>query len=219
MKRFVLLVTMFLVVGGMAFADLELGMGFSPPLGEPEIDPFTGEPEEQSGIFSFHVGYSFLWLFYAAWDAYVMPPDVMQPQTGFNRPGFVNMYNVGVRPRLGPLMAMATVGINQNYVYRQNEPYEFGGLNGEYESPIGANMRLGFGWRSPNNWSVMASAVAAYPSIDDLVTTLTILSAEPGTEYTNSRGELETVFQEDIDRVVADTLNRLYPTITVSLWF
>lgn len=209
-KRLLIIGVLFFAAAFVMAGDIELGIGISPPIGEGD----TGEPEQEN-TFSFHAGYSFWWLFYAAWDGYVMPPGAMagltgttevDPETGesyfvdgYYRPGFVNMFNVGFRPRIGPLVGLATIGVNQLYIYKQDDPEE--GI--DYNSEAGANLRLGLGFRSKSHWMIMASAVSIFPSMDELTTTLNDLNSS------------DPWLQQQAEEKITSSL---YPTITLNIW-
>lgn len=150
-KAVVLALAAALAASSVAWAEIELGFGVSPPIGKTEKEGDPG-PEGPLGdtILSFHAGYSFWWLFYLSADAYVVPPSFVKgattafdteegfTQEGIYRPGFLNMLDVGIRPRIGPIALMATVGVNQLYIYKEAD------LPKDMKKPsLGLNLRLG----------------------------------------------------------------------------
>ncbi len=190
MKKFLIPLILILILFIPAFvsaSELELGMGYTPMFGEELDDDATFQ---ESGLTSFHVGYSFWWLFYASWDSFIMPPYIVESMTGgfeedpdnpdagfvrdgYYRPGFLNMFDLGIRLKLGPVLAFAEMGINTLYVYRQEED------NLDIAEGLGANIRLGagahFGW-----WGVTVSISSIQPSIDQAMTILeNISSSDP----------------------------------------
>jgi hypothetical protein len=119
----------------------------------------------------FHIGYAWSVLYFS-WDALAMPPffvqnatTVMDPTTGAvtsgpSVPGFLNMYDVGLRFVLKPILGYLEIGTNNLYVYQQ-------GLAGGF----GANLRLGvglkFGW-----WGVNISGTEIFASFSDLTSVI-----------------------------------------------
>ncbi|MDP3176292.1 MAG: hypothetical protein Q8M76_00225, partial [Spirochaetaceae bacterium] len=178
-KKIWALVLTLLLAGTFAWADIELGAGISPPLGElPE-----GMPEEAAGplgntMVSFHGGYSFAWLFYVSADAFVLPPFVVRNMTSYVdeqgfvkdgqfRPGFLNLINVGIRPKIGPFAVSATVGINNLYLYKSSEIAE-----DAYSPELGVNLRLGAYFFLSKSLAVTVSGTTVFPDSNALVSTL-----------------------------------------------
>ena len=163
------------------------GVGYTPLSNEDLADDASFQ---ESGLTSFHAGYSFWWLFYASWDSFIMPPYLVESMTGslendvykegYYRPGFLNMYDVGIRIHLGPVMGFATVGVNTLYVYRQDEDMLDVGEN------IGANLRLGLGARF-DWWGITASISSIQPSIDQAVMIIENMSS--GDDYLKTQAE------------------------------
>jgi hypothetical protein len=142
-----------------AFAELELGLSWTP------VPADEKDPEADLGsIVGFHVAYQWWGIFYATWEALVMPDDIINEFTGYQRPGFLNLFDLGFRLRIGPVIGYATVGTNNIYVYRQQELDSF-------DPGFGANLRLGaglrFGW-----WGVNASGTSVFPSFERMTQTL-----------------------------------------------
>ncbi len=81
------------------------------------------------------------------------------------RPGFLNMFDVGIRPQIGPVILMATVGINTIYIHGQNVE---GLVDMERVNPdLGANLRFGVGWKF-DFWGLMITGTQIYPSFGDI---------------------------------------------------
>lgn len=210
-KRWKILFFVLLLSGGAIWADIEVGVGFSPPLGKlPE-----GMPEKAAGplgntMVSFHAGYSFAWLFYLSGDAYVLPPFVVRNMTttieedgfvkdGLYRPGFLNMINVGLRPRLGPVALSATVGLNSLYLYKEGE------VSDKANKPsLGVNLRLGGILFVNDLFSFSLTGTTVFPDGRTLFSTL------------GSLGSKDSFIREQaVDLIVGN----LYPTLTVNLNF
>ncbi len=156
-----------------AFAEVELGLSATPVPGgqgttSTEADMITG----------FHVGYN--WgILYGSWDALAMPPRFISNMTGswdsVNNvyvegpyvPGFLNLFDVGLRVILQPFVLYTTIGVNDIYVYKNLGP----GGN------FGANLRLGAGLRF-GFWGVSLSGTAVFPSFGSMVQTLKQLVAQ-----------------------------------------
>jgi hypothetical protein len=192
MKKFIipLILVLFLLIiipATVSAAEWELGLGYTPLSNEDLADDASFQ---ESGLTSFHAGYSFWWLFYASWDSFIMPPYLVESMTGslendvykegYYRPGFLNMYDVGIRIHLGPVMGFATVGVNTLYVYRQDEDMLDVGEN------IGANLRLGLGARF-DWWGITASISSIQPSIDQAVMIIENMSS--GDDYLKTQAE------------------------------
>jgi hypothetical protein len=144
--------------------ELEVGLSFTPlPGGQ---DSPQGEMDF---MFGFHFGYSFLYILYATWDSLVVPPPMIFDWTGYDRPGYLNLYDAGVRFSIGPVIAYAEVGLNSIYVYKQETI--------GFDPNFGANLRLGvgarFGWVGVN-----VSGTSVFPSFDYMIGTLKGLVAD-----------------------------------------
>ena len=155
-----LVLAMFVVAP--AFAELELGLSWTPvPANDKNPDA------EFESIVGFHVAYQWWGIFYATWESMVMPDDIINDFTGYQRPGFLNLFDAGLRLRIGPVIGYATLGTNNIYVYRQSELESF-------DPGFGANLRLGaglkFGW-----WGVNVSGTSVFPSFEGLTKTLAAL--------------------------------------------
>jgi hypothetical protein len=146
--------------------ELELGLSWTPLPGADQNSP-EGELDSITG---FHIAYNWWAVMYASWDSLVMPPFIIQEWTGYKRPGFLNLYNIGVRFTLGPVVGYATAGMNNIYVYKQEQ---LGGIDNNF----GANLRLGAGLKF-NWWGINLSGTAVFPTFDYMVNTLKGLAAE-----------------------------------------
>jgi hypothetical protein len=159
------LVLLILTAAVPAFSqEIEIGMSFTPVIG----DPVTSQ-EELDFMFGFHFGYSFLYILYASWDALVIPPQTIGEWTGLQRPGFLNLYDAGVKFTIGPVIAYAELGLNSIYVYKQETI--------GFDPNFGANLRLGvgakFGWVG-----ITLSGTSVFPSFDYMIGTLKGLIAD-----------------------------------------
>jgi hypothetical protein len=149
-----------------AFAEVELGISATPTPGGPSnaggYDTITG----------FHVGYA--WgILYGSWDSLAMPATLISNMTGYwdnvnnvyvsgpYAPGFLNLYDVGLRIVLQPFVIYTELGANTIYVYKNLG----GGGN------FGANLRLGAGLRF-GFWGVNVSGTAVFGSFQILTDTL-----------------------------------------------
>ena len=145
-----------------AFAEWELGIGLTPgQVGGPP-DPNNVDP-----IMDFHVGYAWS-ILYLSWDAYAMPDywvynntTYVEPSSGYTIPGYVvpgflNMFDVGARIVLKPVIAYAEIGTN--YLYLRG---------GASYGKIGVNARLGIGVKY-GFWGTNLSGTQVFNSTADL---------------------------------------------------
>ena len=147
------------------FADRgewELGLGWTP-----------SQDIVNQTILNFHVAYAWS-ILYLSWDAYAMPaywvynattytdPWTGTTYDGIPNPGFLNLFDVGVRFYVRPVIAYAEIGTNLLYIY--------GGQI--YKSPdgssgVGVNARAGigvrFGW-----WGVNVSGTQVFATWNDM---------------------------------------------------
>jgi hypothetical protein len=168
-------VLLLLVFAIPVFAEWELGASFTPyGGGDSEYADQTSFFDE--AIKGVHFGYVWWRIAYATWDSLIMPVHVVEgmtsrydPETGFAkegipRPGFLNLYDVGARLLLGPFVVSAQVGVNQLYVYKQEELPDF-------DPQFGANLRIGaglvFDW-----WGISIAGTSVFPNFEDVVSTL-----------------------------------------------
>jgi len=145
-----------------AFSEAELGIGLTPgQVGGPppgiSVDP----------ILNFHVGYSWT-ILYLSWDAYAMPDywvlnntTWVDPVTGYttfgqNVPGFLNLFDAGIKIVIRPFIGYAEIGTNMLYL-----------RGGQTYGGIGVNARLGFGVKF-GFWGVNLSGTQVFASMNDL---------------------------------------------------
>lgn len=170
MKRRTIIVLLILLCFAVlpAFAannTWELGMSWTPV---PQQSGTSGNVQDTGNnldsIVGFHVSYSFFHILYTSWDALVMPPSIVQGWTSYYRPGFLNLFDAGVRIFIGPFVGYGEVGTNYLYVYQGDNPVD---ANGN----LGANLRLGAGLRF-RWWGANISGTAVFSSFKDLSQTL-----------------------------------------------
>lgn len=145
-----------------AFSEAELGLGFTPgQVGDPP-DPNNVDP-----IMNFHVGWSWT-ILYLSWDAFAMPDYWVYNNTsyvdpvsgyfysGYNVPGFLNMFDAGIKIVIRPFIGYAEIGTNMLYL-----------RGGQTYGKIGVNARLGFGVKF-GFWGINLSGTQVFASMDDL---------------------------------------------------
>ena len=132
------------------------------------------------------MGYSFWWLFYASYDALILPPFAVAGMTGnydaatdsyspgVFRPGVLSLFDVGFRPKIGPFTFMLTTGFNNLYIYKQDELDDYEGMD------LGVNLRAGLGFKLNKAFSIAVSGTVAYNSFNDMVWNLESLFGENG---------------------------------------
>jgi hypothetical protein len=182
-----------------AFGEVELGISATP------VPIQNGDVQETSTITGFHVGYA--WgVLYASWDALAMPAQVISNMTGYFDPlvgqyilgpmvpGFLNLYDVGIRLMLRPIVIYTTVGTNSIYVYKPSEHPGFGG-------DFGANFRVGAG-AAFGFWGVNVSGTAVFANFSQLAEAFKNLAAE-------------STRQAGIDALV----NSLVPSVNLTFYF
>jgi hypothetical protein len=138
-----------------AFSEAELGLGLTPGIvggGDPNADP----------IINFHVGYSWT-ILYASWDAYAMPDywvynatSINNPQGGYLVPGFLNLFDIGVKIVFKPFIGYAEIGTNSLYL-RGGANYGKWGVNFR----LGGGLKFGF-------WGINLSGTQIFTSGGDL---------------------------------------------------
>ena len=148
-----------------AFADWELGIGFTPSQNSTSTDP-----NQVNGIIDFHVGYA-ISILYFAWDAYAMPAywvnnatTYIDPSSGWvsqgaDVPGFLNTFDIGVRLILRPIVVYGEIGTNLLYLY--------GGQIYNGYAGVGVNARLGAGVRF-GFWGVNISGTQIFATWTDM---------------------------------------------------
>lgn len=204
-----------LVLGLLAIpvaAEIEVGFGIGPSLAQ--TNDGSGNEAGYHGFFYdntavFHAGYSFAWLFYVSYDAMMLPPaavagmtgyfDVMTGtyQSGVYRPGMLSLIDFGIRPQIGPLYLLAEAGINNLYVYKQEELVAEGsGPNADF----GVNLRAGLGWKVAKILSIAAIGSVAFPDFGTMV------------------GTLEALGDDNLkDMALVSIMSNLQPSITLNL--
>jgi len=187
---FAMFLVLAFVIAGPVIADIEIGISAT-------IDPAeANDPDaELVPIPGFHLAYQWWGIFYASWDAMVLPPNLVNDLTGYLRPGFLNLFDAGIRIRLGPIIAYATAGTNNIYVYRQAELKDF---NPEF----GANVRIGAGLKF-GFIGVNLSGTTVFASFDRLARTFQNLRGTPSEQ----RAAIDTI------------VSGLIPAINVTLYF
>jgi hypothetical protein len=145
-----------------AFSEAELGVGLSPGSVGGSTDP-TVDP-----ILNFHVGWSWT-ILYVSWDSYAMPdywvynntsyvdPNNGYFYSGYNVPGFLNLFDAGLKIVLRPFIVYAEVGTNMLYLR--------GGAT--YGGGLGVNARLGAGLKF-GFWGINLSGTQVFASMNDL---------------------------------------------------
>jgi hypothetical protein len=165
-----LAVLVLLALATPAFAEWELGMSWTPV-----SQTVYGNQTELDSIVGYHVAYSWS-ILYLSWDAFALPNFMVENWTGYwdgasqryvsgyYAPGFLNLFDVGIKLNLKPLVAFAEVGTNCLYVYQE----------GMLPGGFGANLRVGagvkFGWIG-----VSLTGTSVFASWQDLTATLDAL--------------------------------------------
>lgn len=153
MKKILLPLVLLVAMAVPAFAEWELGLGWTPNQNAGNIS----DPNAVTSILSFHVGYAWH-ILYFSWDAFAMPDYWVSNVTNsdYYAPGFLNLFDVGVRLVLQPVLAYAEAGANNLYIY-----------GGQDDGNVGVNARAGvglkFGW-----WGVNVSGTQVFSSLTDL---------------------------------------------------
>jgi hypothetical protein len=206
MKRCVLpiAVVLLLLFATPLFADWELGASFTPMSGG------EGDYSENASFFDqsikgFHFGYTWWRVAYATWDALVMPPQIIYGMTGsletddqgneyyregYYRPGFLNLFDAGIRLILGPFVVSAGAGVNQLRVYHFQELPDL-------KTDLGANLRVALGLKF-DWWGISVSGTSVFPSFDDVVKTVTGLA---GSEFARQKA-LEAISNNLVPSIV-----------------
>lgn len=169
MRKLIVAMVLIAVVALPGFTiGLEVGLSGTPvPTGEGGAEWIVGA----------HLGVSPMAILYASWDALVMPPGAISGMTGYvdsegywhegpYLPGFLNLFDVGVKLDISKLVLLAELGVNTIYVYKQEDTMDFG-----------ANLRVGAGLKF-GAWGVTVTGTSVFASMDTLVNTLKALVAE-----------------------------------------
>ena len=123
-----------------------------------------------------------------------MPPSIISEWTGLYRPGFLNLWDFGIRIQIRPVVASVGLGLNSIYVYRQGDVQTL-------ENNFGANLRLAGGLRF-DWWGIGLSGTAVFPSFDYMIDTLKGLIPESSRQFAAQK--------------IGDAL---VPSITFTLYF
>jgi hypothetical protein len=168
-------VVLLVALASPVFADWELGMSWT-PLTSTDVTA-TGNTTKLDSMPGFHIAYSWF-ILYGSWDALAVPNFMVEGMTsyydpvngyspGFYVPGFVNLFDAGIRLVIAPFTAYAEVGTNTLYIYQV----------GMAPGGIGANLRIGaglyFDW-----WGVSISGTSLFASFADLQSTLKQLGSD-----------------------------------------
>ena len=161
----------------------DLGLSFTPVIKGEEDEAQTGDKDPFEKVLpGFHFGYRWAGILYASWDAIVMPPEYITDMTGYTvtegdfeyfkygpyAPGFLNLWDIGLKGLLGPVVLYTEIGINTIYVYKQSE------IPDDFKSNVGANWRAGVGGKF-NNWGVNLDFTAIFPSFKSMASDIRIL--------------------------------------------
>jgi hypothetical protein len=169
MRKLIVAMVLIAVVALPGFTiGLEVGLSGTPvPNGDGGAEWILGA----------HLGVSPWAILYASWDALVMPPGAISGMTGYvddggywhdgpRLPGFLNLFDVGIKFEISKVVLLAEMGVNTVYVYKQEGTMDFG-----------ANLRVGAGLRF-GGWGVTLTGTSVFGSMDTLVNTLKGLVAD-----------------------------------------
>jgi hypothetical protein len=215
-RRLLILVTAItlLFLANAAFAELELGFALTPPITTDVPENIAGDFLESS-IKSLHVGFSWWWLFYASWDSLILPPYVVQELAATKGgegdnifytpgplvPGYLNLFDLGIRPKIGPILAFAEVGINHMWIY--GDSWDVNPYRSDANTSVGVNMRIGaglaFGW-----WGITASGTLVFTDFETMAEDLDTLSN--GSQFAQ-------------DQVAEKLINSLIPSVGFNIYF
>jgi len=159
-----------------ALAEVEFGIGISPPIGQPaSTSTDAGQQIWDGATKSVHIGMRTLGVLYFSGDFIVVPSFLTQTMTstwnsgtqtwdqGVYRPGVVSLYDLGLKLKLGSVNLSASAGVNQFYVYKQDEISNF------TPPALGVNLRLGAGFRIFKILGLEAVIVTIQPSFQEAV--------------------------------------------------
>jgi hypothetical protein len=132
-----------LMIAVLALPAFTLGLEF----GVSGTPAPTGDGGKVEAIFGFHLGVSPWAILYASWDALVMPPGAISGMTGYvddqgnyvqgkQIPGYLNLYDAGLRIIIKPVVVLLEIGTNQIHVYAPDEALGVKSAGG-----FGANLR------------------------------------------------------------------------------
>jgi hypothetical protein len=160
MKKAILFSAAILLVALAApvFAEWELGLSWT---GTQDL----GLPQDQKtldSVLGFHIGYGWF-ILYASWDGYSMPFYWVERATssaigapGYQSPGFLNLYDIGLRVNLRPFVGYAQIGTNDLHL-----------SDGRIYDKFGANVRLGAGLKF-RWWGIGFCGTQVFASMDEV---------------------------------------------------
>jgi hypothetical protein len=169
MRKWIIALMMIAVLTIPAFS-IGWEVGLSATISQSGGSGREGEEGGAKPIIGLHVGISPLAILYASVDSLMLPSAAIEGMTGRFRPGFLNLIDAGIRLILGPVVVLVEAGVNNIYVYKQDEL-------GEEGVNWGANMRLGlglkFGW-----WGVTATGTVLFASFQSMIDTFSKLGSD-----------------------------------------
>jgi len=172
-KQLLVFIAMMVLTALPALAEIELGIGVSPPMGQ---DTSGSQQFWDGATKSVHIGLRTLAVLYFSGDFIVVPSYFADSMSGhwdsagqswvqgtYNRPGVISLYDAGLKLKLGSINLSASAGINQFYLYKQSEV-------SDYTPPeLGVNLRLGAGLRLFKILGLEAVIVTVQPSFKDAI--------------------------------------------------
>lgn len=174
MKRVLVLVSavLLLALATPAFAEWELGASFTPVSTNTDV---SGQ-QKWDAMWGTHIGLSWF-ILYGSWDAIAVPNFMVENMTNsaFSVPGFINLFDAGIRIVLSPLVGFAEVGTNALWVYQE----------GLLKDGLGANLRVGLGLKF-GGWGVNVAGTSVFSSFSDLKQALQDLASQSSS--TQKRG-------------------------------
>ncbi len=197
MKRRMIIVAVLLLVMSIPLFANQLELGISATMVIPEAADSESEySDAQQDVFEtilpgFHIAYRWWEIFYATWDSMVMPPEMITDMTGVivqdefdpdftyfrpgpYRPGFLNLWDLGIKLILGPVVVHTELGVNTIYVHNQSE------LPDDFSTNFGANWRAGVGVKF-NMWGVNADFTSIFPSFNTMIQDIQgLIQQKPG---------------------------------------
>jgi hypothetical protein len=203
----ILILLLFLLALSPAIAEAkwDLGLSWTPVPGE---NTSRNEEESFDSITGFHIGWAPWTILYASWDSLALPGYMVAGMTsyydpsanegnggwtgGYFDPGFLNLFDAGLRLMIRPFFLSTMIGINNMYVYQEGV---VGGM--------GANLRLEAGLVF-NWWGISLSGTSVFSSMPKLVDTMKGLISKSSTNR---------------DWAVKQITEGLVPSILVHLYF
>lgn len=181
MKRVAVILILLACLAAPAFAgDWEFGAGAFPMSG-------SSESSDMEFGYVFHAAWTPA-IFVVGIDAFAVPPagieamtgsvivddqgNVIGYQPGYSRPGFVNAIDAGLQIELFGLMASLQVGVNNIYVYKQDE------LGARGNMDYGANLKLALGLKLAGAIRLDIMAVSIQSSFEDVISIFKGMASE-----------------------------------------